>query len=197
VSADHETADGQRSYFRTSLHDYTRLRLRARVQALASLSVSARFNYLDNENPAPTIDYDFLSRDSSVSVFWNPGNGKLFSMTGDYTRSTLRSDITYIAPQNLQRERSFYRDNAHVVTGILDFAMPGQYGPRFGFGGSLFVSSGSRPTDFYQPLVRAALPVHPNVQFTADWRWHGFNEDFYSFENFRAHLFTVGLRILR
>jgi hypothetical protein len=64
-------------------------------------------------------------------------------------------------------------------------------------GGSLFRSSGSRPTEYYQPLLRAAVPVHRNVQGIAEWRYYGLAETFYKYEGFNTHLFTIGLRILR
>jgi hypothetical protein len=109
----------------------------------------------------------------------------------------LRSDITYLNPTSLTRERSFYRDNAHMANAILEIAVPGTYSPRIGVGGSLFRSSGSRPTEFYQPLLRAAVPVHRNVEAIAEWRYYGLAETFYKYENFNTNLFTVGLRLLR
>ena len=69
--------------------------------------------------------------------------------------------------------------------------------PRVAFGGSLFRSSGSRPTRFWQPVGRIALPVHPKLAIISEWRWYGFTQPFYRFEEFRTHLFTAGLRITR
>ena len=79
ANLDFEASPGDRSYFRTSLNDYQKARIRARYQALPSLLVSANFSLLRNENPAKTINYNFLSRDNSLSALWNPGGGKRFS----------------------------------------------------------------------------------------------------------------------
>jgi hypothetical protein len=198
VSVDFEGAAADHSYFRTSLHDYTKARARGRFQAMNSLGFGASFSVLSNQNPSPTIDYDFLSRENTLSIFWTPqGKLKPISLTGEYTRATLRSDITYLNPVGLARERSFYQDNAHLASAMLDVAVPGARSPRFGIGGALAVTSGSRPTRYYQPTGRFAIPVHRHVQVTGEWRWYGFGEEFYRFEGFRTHLFTAGLRIVR
>jgi len=121
-------------------------------------------------------------------------------MTAEYSRSTLRSDINYLVPQQLNlQERSFYRDNAHTATTLMDVVLPGYAGlmPRLSLGGSLFVSSGSRPSRYYQPLARLSLPLQKHVYWNTEWRWYGFGEQFYLFEGFRAHVFMTGLRLVR
>src|SRR5207245_1604704 len=137
-----------RTYFRTSLNDYQRMHARARYQALGSLSLSADFSLLKNQNPETGIRYDYLARQSSVSFFWAPQGGKRFTLQGDYTRATVRSDISYLVPQELRAARSFYRDNAHLSSAILEMALPGhrKLAPKLSLGGSLLISSGSRPT---------------------------------------------------
>ena len=162
VSGEVEAAAGDQSYFRTSLNDYQKMHARARYQALANVSVSADFSLLNNQNPATGIQYDYLARQSSVSFLWAPQAGKRFTFQGDYTRATIRSNISYLVPQVLQTARSFYRDNAHLGSAILDVALPaaGKRAGKLSLGGSWLVSSGSRPTSYYQPmakLVDAAL----------------------------------------
>lgn len=196
-----EGASSDRTYFRTSLHDYQWIRARARYQALPSLGFQANFTYLNNDNPTPGIDYDVRSRNNSISVFWTPGGGQRYSVLAEYTRSTFRSDIFYLAPQDLVPERSFYRDNAHTAYALAEITAPVELrpglSPRIAFGGSLFRSSGSRPTRFWQPVGRLLLPVHRYVSVVTEWRWYGFGQPFYRFEEFRTHLFTTGLRITR
>lgn len=199
LNADFESASGDRTYFRTSLDDYKKFRARARYQASSSLSVVASFSLLDNHNPAPTVKYDFLNRQNSVSFFWTPGGGKRISLLGDYTRSSLRSDLTYLVPQTLERARSFYRDNTHSASAMLDFALRqiGGLRPAAGAGGSFFVSSGSRPTRYYQPLARLSFPIGKHAQWNTEWRWYGFTERFYRYEDFRTNQFVTGLRLTR
>jgi hypothetical protein len=199
VNADYEGASSSRAYFRVSLYDYHRARVRARYQVLPSLALQANLNILSNQNPLPGVQYDYLSRVSSVSFHWNPADGRRINLMGEYSRSTLRSDITYIAPQDFVRERSFYRDNAHSGSVLTDIVLPAYAGmsPRVSVGGSLFVSSGSRPTKFYQPLARLSLPIERRVYWVSEWRWYGFGEPFYQFEGFRTHTFMTGLRLTK
>lgn len=197
VHFDFEGASAGQTYFRTSLNDYQKGRLRARYRLFDSLTLAARFSVLNNQNPAPTIRYDFLSRENSISAFWTPDGGKWISLLGEYSRSTLRSDITFFAPQILQRERSFYREDAHAATGVLDLNLPAmpQGSAKISLGGSLFISSGSRPSRYYQPLGRLSIPLHRRVSWFAEWRWYGFAEPFYLFEGFRTHHFMTGLHL--
>jgi hypothetical protein len=196
LNIDYEGASGDRAYFRTSLQDYQKARVRVRYQPVTSLTIAAGFGVLSNQNPAPTVKYDFLSRDSSVSVLWNPNGGKRISLAADYTRSTLRSDINYYVPQTFDKDRSLYRDNAHEANALMDLLVPGfgGHGPRLGLGGSLFRSSGNRPAQYYQPLIRLTTPAYRRMSWYGEWRYYGFAEPFYMYEGFRTHLLAIGVR---
>ena len=193
---DFEGASGDQAYFRTSLQDYERARVRARYLALNSLVVSATFSVLNNQNPNPAVNYDFLSHDASVSLAWSPKGGKRVSLVGEYTRATLRSDINYIVPQTFQSAPSSYRDNAHEANAGVDLLVPGfgGYSPRLSLGGSLLISSGSRPTEYYQPFFRFTTPARKHLAWYGEWRYYGFGEPFYIYEGFRVHTLTVGVR---
>ncbi len=198
-SVDFEGASSDGAYFRTSLYNYQRMRSRARYQAFGTLALAADFTLLNNQNPSSGIRYDFLSRQNSVSALWTPAGGKRITVLAEYSRSSLRSDINYIAGPFFEAERSFYRDNAHTGTVLVDLALPAYAGlkPRVSFGGSYFLSSGSRPTNYYQPLAKVALPIAKNIFWTGEWRYYGFGEAMYLYEGFRAHTFMTGLRLTR
>ena len=152
---------------------------------------------MNNENPDPTVNYNFLSRDNSVSLAWNPNNGKWVTLTGEYTRATLRSDISYIVPQDFTSAQSSYRDNVHEASTLVDLLIPGfgAKGPKLGVGGSLVRTSGSRPTDYYQPTMRLTTPAYKRMSWYGEWRYYGYAEPFYLYEGFRAHLLTLGVRV--
>ena len=198
ASADYEGASSDHAYLRISLYNYQKLRARARYQATSSLSFQANFSFLDNQNPTAGIRYDFRSRADSFTVFWTPKSGKYFTLTGDYTRSTLRSDIGYLTPQTLAPALSNYRDKANTATAVLDVPLPGYGGltPKLSLGGSLFSSSGSRASSYYQPLARLSMPIQKHVYWNTEWRWYGYGEQFYYYEAFRVHAFTTGLRFM-
>ena len=73
ANLDFEGASTSHAYFRTSLYNYQKMRARARYQVAAKLALQASFSLLDNQNPSPGINYDFLSRQNSLSATWTPG----------------------------------------------------------------------------------------------------------------------------
>jgi hypothetical protein len=196
-NGDYEGSSSDRVYFRTSLNEYSKARIRAKWQATASLLVQANFRILDNQNPAPDIRYDFRSRDNSLALFWTPAGGKHVSFMGEYDRSTTNSDIRYLDLPFLTPTTSSYDDRAHTATAAADFMLPAIKGAKLTAGGSLFISSGSRPTRYYQPLARLSLPLYKHIVWNTDWQYYGFGEQFYLFEGFRTHIFMTGLRLTR
>ena len=120
-----------------------------------------------------------------------------FSLTGDYTRSTLHSDISYLVPQTLQPATSLYREHAHVGTAVLDVKLPQVRtgAPALSLGGSLFKSAGSRASHFYQPFGRLSVPLHRKISVFGQWRWYSYAEQLYPYEDFQTHHFILGLRL--
>lgn len=197
VNADLEASPGDRSYFRTSLHHYQRGKVRARYQVHSSLLLTANFSVLNNQNPTPGIAYDFLSRQNSAGLQWTPGGGKWISLLAEYTRFTLRSDLTYRDPASSRSELSAYRDNGHAGTGLLELGLPGRGAvqPRVHVGGSLVASTGTRPARYYQPAGRLVIPFGRHGQWYGEWRWYALTQPLYLFEGFRNHQFVTGLRL--
>ena len=197
LNADYEGASTDRNYFRTSLYNYHKVRARARYQALATLWFQANFSLLDNQNPTPDIQNSFESRDNSLAVNWTPSGGKHVSVMAEYNRSSLSSSIKFLLLPNYTPSVSVYRDNAHTATSMIDITLPAIRGVagKLSAGGSLFISSGSRASQFYQPLGRLSVPVHKNVQWNTEWRYYGYGEQMYIYEGFGTHTFMTGLRI--
>ncbi len=192
---DFEASPGDRSYFRTSLNDYQRARIMGRYTPVAGLEFTARFSVLNNTNPDPAIKYSLLSRDNTLAVSWTPEKWKGFSLNGEYTRSTINSDITYLVPNTFTGAISDYRENAHTATLLADLpSFHGAFAPKISFGGSLFQSAGSRPARYYQPLARVAFPLGEHLQFYSEWRWYSLNQPFYLYEGFRTHQFVTAIR---
>ncbi len=197
VNVDYEGSPGGPSFFRTSVNEYRRARMLARWQPKQTLEFSARFNVFNNLNPDPLVRWDFLSRDNTFSAFWNPTAWKGFGLLGEYSRSTIRSDITYIIPNELAPDLSHYRENANIGTLLADVPFMGGTNPlKLSFGGSFFRSAGSRPSHFYQPMARLAIPLGKHAQFNTEWRWYGFAQPFYLYEGFRSHQFITALRLM-
>jgi hypothetical protein len=195
VNADFEGSSSDTIYFRTDLNDYEKGKVRARYQATGSLILTANFMVLNNQNPAPTVRFDYLARNNSVAFFWTPAKFKRLTWSGEYTRATIRSDILYLDLPFFNTAVSSYRDNAHIATTAIEYQLPRK--GKLTAGGSLFISSGSRPTSYYEPLLHVIVPVYRHLSWIADWQYYGFGENVYLFEGFRSNVFTTGFRLSR
>jgi hypothetical protein len=192
INAETEIGRGEQTYFRTSLQNFEQLRLRARYQLSEAWQFNARVTRLKNYNPAPGVDLDFRSQQANMTIQWTR---KFVSVMADYTRSTIQSDLHFLDPVTYNFERSFYRDNAHTATLATDLRLPRK--STFTFGGSMFRSAGSRPSRFYQPLLRLRVPFSSSASFLAEWRHVSMGQTFYSYEAFGVQQFTAGLRLGR
>ena len=197
LTAEAEVGSSGATYFRTSLYDYQRVREQARYQAMKALTVTAAFSGLLNHNPTPGVHSDYQALQESLSVFWTPA--KTWNLQGTYTRSTDHSNLSYLDPGTLLPETSRYRDNAHTVTALFEIKpkIRSRITPTITAGGSFFISSGSRPTNYYQPIVRLRLPLGKQLAWFSEWRYYGYGEAFYTYEGFRTHMLTTGLRLSR
>jgi len=190
-----EGASSSGVYFRTSLYNYQKVRSQVHYQPLQSLSISADFTLLNNQNPLAGTNYDYTSHQESLSFYWSP-RGKIFDIQGTYSRSDLKSNISYLEPETDSPQLSTYRDNAHTATALFDLAWPHgkRFAPKLAAGGSFFISSGSQPTSYYQPTAKLWVPLSKHATWFSEWRYYGYGEVFNLYEGFRTHLVTTGLR---
>ena len=193
LTGEAEIASSGGEYFRTSLYDYRKVRALGRYRLSKSLQLSGTYNILSNRNPNLDTSYKFLVHQESAAISWNPA-GKNYDFEGSYEHCVYNSRISYLVPQNLTSAESIYRENCHTISGYFN----GSYrGSKLIAGGSAVLTSGSRPTTFYQPTVKLTVPLRKGVGWFAEWRYYGFGETFYMYESFRAHVITTGLRFSR
>lgn len=190
-NANAEVARGDRTYFRTSLQNYQQLRLRGRYRLSDAWQSHFRYGRMDNSNPTPGVNLKFSSQQTGAGLQWTRQS---VSVSADYTRSTLWSDLRFLDPITYQGLRSLYRDNAHSATLAADWRLP-KNRAALTLGGSLFRSAGSRPTRYYQPMARLLVPLHKQLQFLGEWRQVSMGQSLYAFEAFGVQQITVGLRL--
>lgn len=195
LNADFEGSSSDSIYFRTDLNDYEKGKVRAKYQVTGSLLLTANFMVLNNQNPAPTVRFDYLARTNSLAFYWTPAKFKRLTWTGEYDRATIRSNILYLNLPFFETADSVYRDNAHIASTSINVALP--HNAKLTAGGSMFISSGSRPTTYYQPLAQLLVPIYKHLSWNTQWQYYGFGESFYLYEGFRANLFTTGIRLSR
>ena len=199
VTGEVEAASSSGVYFLTSLYNYQKVRAQVHYQPLQTLSVSADFTLLNNQNPLSGTNYEYSSHQESLSLYWAPRNNKFFDVQGSYSRSDLKSNIGYLDPGTLSPEVSAYRDEGHSATALLDLSWPHskRFVPKLAAGGSMFISSGSRPTSYYQPVAKLWVPLGSHLSWFTEWRYYGYGEAFYLYEGFRTHVVQTGVRITR
>jgi hypothetical protein len=185
-------------YFRTSLYNYQKVRAQVHYQLLQSLSISADFTLLNNQNPLAGTNYDYSASQESLSFYWSP-HGKIFDIQGTYSRSDLKSNISYLEPETLTPQLSAYRDNAHTGSALFDLNWPHgkRFAPKLAAGGSFFISSGSQPTSYYQPTAKLSIPLGKHTTWFSEWQYYGYGEAFLLYQGFRTHLVTTGVRFAR
>ena len=73
----------------------------------------------------------------------------------------IRSDIGYLMLFPFQQLQSEYRDRASSGTFMADITIPGKgiFKPKMTFGGSYVMTSGSRPSRYYQPQGKLVIPI--------------------------------------
>jgi hypothetical protein len=194
-----EGASSSGVYFRTSLYNYQKVRAQVHYQPLQTLSVSGDFMLLDNQNPLAGTNYKYTLHQESLSFYWSPKNSKMFDIQGSYTRGDLVSNIGILDPGTLSPQLSRYVDDSHTGTALIDLAWPHgkRFAPKLSAGGSFFISSGSRPTSYYQPVVKLWMPLGKHVTWFTNWEYYGYGEAFYLYEGFRTNLVTTGVRLTR
>ncbi len=199
LSGDFEAASTNHAFFDTSLWNYWKVRARAQWDFLTSFRLSGDFFELHNSNPDPQVNLTFLSRATSASLAWRPHDGHNISVLLDYTRSNINSNVFYLIPQTLSPADSIYLENGNTATALIDLAPRAMHGvaPRLSFGGSLFTSAGSRPTNYYQPMARLSIPLVHGIAWNSEWRWYSLSEQIYAFENFRSNQILVSLKYTR
>ncbi len=197
INLDYEGGISDQIYFRNSLNNYNRGRARARYQANDSLSFQLNFQILDNQNPARDIRFDFLSLHATAGAYWTPNNAKRVTISAEYDRAWVNSNILYLYLPFFTPATSSYTENAHTGTAVADVAFPRWSGAKLTAGGSFVLLTGSRPTTYYQPLARVSIPVGKHIHWNAEWRYYGFSEAFFLYEGFRTNTFTTGIRVSR
>jgi hypothetical protein len=197
MTGDFEFGDGKKTYYRTGLMNSNRYRVQNRLTLPWNFFLNANYSRFDNENPTSGINYSYSAQSGSGSLQWMPGGGKNVTVVADYTRSQIKSDINYLYPLGLFSVASNYRDAAHTGSLLADVRIPvtKSYAGRMTFGGAMVKTTGTRPTNYYQPQGRLQLPVTPKLDFFSEWHYWGLHESVYSVEGFRAHSYTGGIRI--
>jgi hypothetical protein len=194
MNASAEFTGGANVYYRTSLQQAQKMSVMSRYQPASWLGLQVRVTYLDNQSPSGRGGYEFRQTAYGGAVQVTPFGGRRLSVVADYARTSMRSELGYFEPQFFTVAASRYRDNGHAGAATVDLQPWKRSSFRLSAGGAAFLSSGSRPTRYYQPLGRLTAPVGRGAAVVAEYRWYGMTEPFSAYESFRSTQFTAGIR---
>ena len=193
---DAEIARGSSVYFATSLSNYNRATIRATYNFKESLLFTFNYVYFNNDNPTLEHDFQFEGQTGTVGVQWSPRKSKYFRIVGEYARVNYWTNTTYYVPQNLTLATSAYNEVGNSATALVDVRFwNSARAPRIAFGGALWYSSGTRSSQYYQPMARFTAPVVRHVDLNAEWRWYSMTEPQYAYEDFRQNQAIVSIRL--
>lgn len=191
ASWDFEKSFGNNTaYFLTSLTDYTKSRLNVQYKPMEKLQFSFVSSVLKNSAPTPVV--------ANSSSFWTTGASLAYtpinriSFVGEYTYTDFSTNYGYLIPTTFNTAISIYDERANTASGYVELGFKGF---QASLGGSLFISSGSRPTRFYQPLARLSFRINRYLDWKTEWHYYCLGETLYQYEGFRANTFATGLRI--
>ena len=111
----------------------------------------------------------FPSNAASASLFWTPKGRKWANLLLDYSRSSVSSE------HPLPGSRDPYADAVHLQRKRHELTVVARV---VHVRGSLFTTSGSRPTQYYQPLARFSLFLNKYLWWNTEWRWYSMSEPF-------------------
>jgi len=189
LALDYEKNFTNHALMRTNLLDYDQFKFDWKVRPLKNISVNGRVAFLRNTNGQSDIDFKSHNRNYTVAVSYEPS--ERFSLSLDYSRTNILSDIAMLLPQTLQLDRSLFDERGHGIGMAAAFELYRGIKIDFGYHGILNV--GSYPLNYHQPYASLTLPLGNHLAFKHSWQYFGYNEKGLSLQDNRTHLMTFSL----
>jgi hypothetical protein len=174
---------------RTDLANYDQFKFDGRLGPWKHISVNGQLAFLRNSNDQSDIDFRSHNRNYAIAVNYEPS--ERFSLSLDYARTTIYSNIAILLPQTLALDRSLFDERGDGIGGSMAFGLFRGSRVEFGYRGILNV--GSYPLNFHQPFASFSVPLPNHLAFKGYWQYFGYNEKSTSIEDYRAHLVTLSI----
>ncbi len=176
---------------RTDLFDYYRVNFDWNLGPWKGFSFKGNVALLDNENAHEDIDLTQHNRNYSFAVNYAPSDR--YSLSLDYTRSSIFSDLAILLPQTLAEDRSVYDERSHGIGAGVGIGV--YRGSRLDLGYRGILSSGSYPLNYHQPYASLHIPLRNHLAVRTNWQYYGYNEKSVGLQDWRGHLVTVSLAL--
>ncbi len=132
-----------------------------------------------------------VHRERIVAVNYAPSDR--YSLSLDYTRSSIFSDLAILLPQTLAEDRSVYDERSHGIGAGVGIGV--YRGSRLDLGYRGILSSGSYPLNYHQPYASLYIPLRNHLAVRTNWQYYGYNEKSVGLQDWRGHLVTVSLAL--
>ncbi len=160
-------------------------------QPLQTLSVSADFTLLNNQNPLSGNQLQVHVASGVAVIVLVAAKAARYSTSRAPIRAAICnptsgiSSRSTLSPQVSRLSRRCPHRHGAAGSGLAAWqAFCSEAGGR---ADRFFISSGSRPTSYYQPVAKLWVPLGKHVSWFTEWRYYGYGEAFYLYEGFRTH----------
>ncbi len=193
LSADYESNLTNHALMRTDLLDFDQFHFQAKSHLWNKFSIDASIALLLNPQNYIPVDYTSHNRNYAVALTYEPSDR--FSLSLDYARTNILSDIAILLPQTLQLDRSIFDERGHSIGGSLSLGL--YRGSKIDFGYRGLLNVGSFPLNYHQPFADVSIPLPNHMAIKTSWLYFGYNEKGSSAQDFRTHLVTFALAYMR
>ncbi|MBI4454413.1 MAG: hypothetical protein HY644_00770 [Acidobacteria bacterium] len=192
IAVDYEFGRTSEPILRIDPVDFQRLRLRGRLSPLQSLEVNGSVTLFHNDDDTAAIDFTSRNRDYSVQFNYTPA--RRVSLSAEYERSFIHSNILFIVPQTFLSDRSIFRERGDFANLFLSFLLA--RGTTLSLGYSVLGTVGNFPIGYHRPSAKLDIPLGDRFAAYAQWNFYDYNEKLNLFpQDYGAHLVIFGLRV--
>ncbi|MBI2821582.1 MAG: hypothetical protein HYX74_05105 [Acidobacteria bacterium] len=192
IAGEYEFGHTDQPVLRTDTVDFRRVRLRGRLSPAESLQVRGNFTLFDNDADPQAIDFKWRSRNYSLQLDYTPV--RRVSLSVEYERSSIQSNILFIIPQIFLPGRSIYRERGDYAGLFLSLLLPAKATLSMGY--SLLGTVGNFPLNYHQPSASLEVPLGERLVAYGRWNFYDYNEKLSLFpQDYGIHLAVFGLRL--
>ncbi|MBP1595893.1 MAG: hypothetical protein H6Q05_1270 [Acidobacteria bacterium] len=189
VGFDYENTSTDRALTRTDLYNYDRINLDLRMGSWKGFSLNGRLSLRNNTNPAPDIDLNSHDRNYIVGLSYEASDR--ISVSADYSRMDLFSDLLFVIPQNFRTDRSIFDERVSGFGGRMGIGIYRGSKVEMGYRG--IISRGTAPIELHQPFLSILVPLGGGMAFKPTWQYYGYSDTLFNQQNFKTHLVTFAL----
>jgi len=182
------------------------VRARAQVRATDTFSFYAAFTSLDRTNPTPQVLNDSSMRSYTISANYEPSTRAYFDAGYDYQDLASTANLEYfLAGSRRTTGRSLYYSRINSlfvnsrfgVTSRVDLMLYYYYimdrgAPAVAIGATDLLNA--YPLRRHNPEARIAYRFNNRVTGNLSYRHFSYNEDLFSFQDYRSNILTTSLR---